>query len=118
MKLTKVSEVGGVVCLQCEGEISPFRYPSDATSFEPLLGPRAFHLKVLVDLENTAFIDSSGISWLILTHKQFVKHGGMLVLHSIPPMIQQMLKLMKMELVLNLAADARTALARAEGKQP
>lgn len=118
MKFTKVADDAGLISARCDGEISALHLAANADPMRDVLGPTAFASKLLVDLSGAAFIDSSGISWLILTHKEFAQHGGMMVLHSIPPLVLQVMKLMKMDLVLNLAADAAAARRLVQGAKP
>src|SRR5262249_45999204 len=87
MKLTLVSDDGGVLLVRCEGQVGQRRFQADGTPLENLLGPDCYHRPVLLNLERTDWIDSSGISWLIVSHKRFLQCGGALVLHSLPPRV-------------------------------
>jgi len=60
---------------------------------------------VLLSLEATPFVDSSGLAWLVATHRRLREAGGKLVLHSIPPGVVDLLKIMSLDQVLNLADD-------------
>jgi anti-anti-sigma regulatory factor len=72
----------------------------------------------LIDLEQTSFIDSSGISWMLICHKHFVQGGGQVVFHSAPPLVQHTLGLLRLNLVLHLASDEDAARAMLqEGKR-
>jgi anti-anti-sigma factor len=66
---------------------------------------------VILDLSQVDFIDSAGVGWFIESNKQFQKCGGKLVLHSIPPIVNNILQLLQMHTVLNLADDEASALA-------
>jgi anti-anti-sigma factor len=112
MKLTLVSDEGGVLLVRCEGQISQLRFQADGNPLEGLLGPDCFSRPVLLDLEHADWIDSSGISWLIVSHKRFLQSGGTLVLHTLPPRIRQVLQFCRMDKVFHLAAtesEARSA---------
>ncbi len=114
MKLTTVSDDGDVVRVQCEGQISQVRFQADGNPLETLLGPAGYGRKVLLNLERAEWIDSSGISWLIVNHKRFAQAGGLMVLHSLPPRVAQVLQFCKMDRIFHLAedeADARTRVA-------
>jgi stage II sporulation protein AA (anti-sigma F factor antagonist) len=112
MQLTLVSSENNVVRLQCEGSISQEGFKAGSDPLEDLLGAECYDRKVLLNLERTHYIDSSGIGWLMGRNKQFRQHGGRMVLHSIPPMVSQVLQLLRMGMVLELATDESTALAR------
>jgi anti-anti-sigma factor len=112
MQLTLVSSDDNVVRLQCEGSISQDGFKAGADPLEDLLGANCYDRKVLLNLERTHYIDSSGIGWLMGRNKQFRQNGGRMVLHSIPPMVSQVLQLLRMGMVLELATDESMALAR------
>jgi anti-anti-sigma factor len=115
MKLTLVSDDGGVLLVRCEGQISQLRFQVDGNPFEDLLGAECFRRPVLLDLERAEWIDSSGISWLIVSHKRFLQSGGALVLHTLPPRIRQVLQFCRMDKVFNLAANESEARNAAPG---
>ncbi len=118
MKITLVNHEEGFIELMIQGEISEQRLPSDEDPLIALLGQGAYSCKVLLDFSDATFLDSSGIGWLIKSNKQFNQQGGSLVLHSIPPTISQVLRLLKLEQVLSLAEDKSTAKAQASSPSP
>ena len=111
MKLSLHSEDAKVCRLQTEGEIRLGQQPRDPHQVEKLLGSDCYRRKILLDLQNTPYIDSSGVSWLVNFHRRCREAGGILVLHSIPPSIMAILKLLHMELYLNLVEDEQAAQA-------
>ena len=117
MKLTLVSSASGLTHVECAGEIAQNDLWNDANPLEIILPSNGFAAKVLVNLANTSYIDSAGIGWFIMCHKRFRESGGMLVLHSIPPMVGHIFQLLQMHRVLHLAKDEAAALALAQGDQ-
>lgn len=115
MKMTLVADEGAVVRIRCEGEVRDVRHLIQGDPLEQVLGPGCFTRRVLLDLEGADFIDSSGISWLIVAHKHFRQGGGRLVLHSLPPRVSQVLHFLHMHLVFHIAADEAAARALAGG---
>ena len=111
MKLLVKSDDGAVLSLLCEGPITLPQVQQGLKPLEELLGPAGYGRRVLFDLEKTNFIDSSGVSWMLVCHKSFTKAGGRIVFHSAPPLVQQTLALLRMNLVLHLAADEAAARA-------
>src|SRR5262245_43098959 len=105
MKLTLVSLDSDLVRVQCEGNISQDTFKVGEDPLEGLLGANCYKHTVLLNLEKTHYIDSSGVSWLMSRHKNFLQAGGKLVLYSIPPMVSQVLHLLRMSLILDMAAD-------------
>ncbi len=74
-----------------------------------LLGDSGFAQIALLDLSNTLYLDSAGINWLLNCHRRFREAGGALVIHSITPMVMQVIRLMRLDRVFQLADDARSA---------
>jgi anti-anti-sigma factor len=117
MKLSLLADEGDMVRVRCEGEVRDVRYQIQGDPMEQVLGPGCFTRQVLLDLERTDYIDSSGISWLIVTHKHFKQGGGRLVLHSLPPRVSQVLHFLHMNLVFQVAADEQAARALVKGEK-
>jgi anti-anti-sigma factor len=115
MKLSLVSEEAGLCRLQTEGEIRLGEKPRDPQLIESLLGPECYGRKILLDLQNTPYIDSSGVSWLVNFHKFCHDAGGILVVHSVPSSIMAILKLLHIDRYLNLVEDEQAARTMALG---
>jgi anti-anti-sigma factor len=118
LKLTVVSEEGDLVRVQCEGEISQVKFQLNDNPLESLVGPSVYSRKLLLNLDRVEFLDSSGISWLVVSHKNFQQQGGILVLHSVPPRIHQVLQFCRMDRLLRLAEDEPGARTLAAGGKP
>ena len=84
---------------------------------ESLLGPDCYGRKILLDLQNTPYIDSSGVSWLVNFHKHCHEAGGILVVHSVPSSIMAILKLLHIDRYLNLVEDEQAAQDHGPGRQ-
>jgi anti-anti-sigma factor len=89
--------------------------PPKLESLVELLGPRGYARRVLMSLAQTRFIDSAGLSWMVVCHKRFCQGGGKLVLHSITPEIFELLKMMRLDLALYLADDEAAARELVQG---
>jgi anti-sigma B factor antagonist len=76
-----------------------------------ILGDDAHARQLLVDLSETDFLDSSGIGWLLDQHRRCKRAGGILVLHSIPPMVAHVMQLMNLHRAFHIATDAASARA-------
>jgi len=109
MKLTIRSQDDSLTRLSCEGAIRQISMAPGHDPLEEVVGADAFRRRVLVDLEKTDFIDSSGIGWMIACQKHFVLGGGKLIFHSAPPLVQQVFDLLQLSRVLSLAADEAAA---------
>ena len=65
--------------------------------------------KVLCDLSGTSLLDSAGVSWLLVTHKRCRENHGRLVLHSVPDLIMNVIKVLRLNLVFDIADDEAAA---------
>lgn len=118
MELGLLSDPGDDVArLGCQGTITQSGFsPETPDPIEEALGTEAYTRKVLLDLNKATFIDSSGVSWLISRHNSFNENGGLLVIHSVPPVVQGVLDLLRLGSIFNLAQDETAAEAIAAGE--
>jgi stage II sporulation protein AA (anti-sigma F factor antagonist) len=109
MHLTLESQASGICSLQLSGKISQTAVESQSDELCKILGESNFNQKILVSLQKTDYIDSSGIGWLLATDKKVRNSGGRLILHSVPLDIQHVFGLLKLDMVLNIAKDKQHA---------
>ena len=64
---------------------------------------------MLLDLAKCLYLVSTGVEWLLRCHRWFRERGGLLVIHSTSPVVMQILNIMRMNLVLHLAANEEEA---------
>ena len=83
--------------------------PKAFAPLDELLGSRGYSQRVILNLRDTRFIDSSGLSWLVVCHKRFIEGGGKLVIHSVRATIMDLFRMMRLEMVLNLAENESAA---------
>ena len=116
MKLSVQSDDDNVLCLDVSGRIR-MAAPGDQTdAFGDLLNEKGFARNVVLSFENADYIDSGGVSWLVISHKRFNEAGGKLVIHSASVVVQEVLKVMRLDRVLNLVDDETAALALIQGE--
>jgi anti-anti-sigma factor len=118
MKVELLSTEDHLVHVQCSESIT-LADVAGKNPLEDLLGSDYFRSSVLLNLERISYIDTAAIGWFIHCHKACKGAGRRLVLHSIPPMVDQILQLLRMNEVLHLASDEAQAraLAQAQGAQ-
>jgi anti-anti-sigma factor len=109
MKLSLRSIEGEVLSLQCEGWITQAHMKPGTDAFVAVCGSRTYCQRVLLDLDKTEFVDSSGIGWLMACQKRFTRDHGVLVIHSVPPTIRNVFDLLRLNTVLHLAPDEASA---------
>jgi anti-anti-sigma factor len=115
MELKLVWNDGEIVRVESAGKVSRDGWTPNRNPFADLCGPAIFSRKVLLSLSNSHYLDSTGVEWLLASNKRFKEAGGKLVVHSFNPVMSQILKMMRMDLVLNLAKDETAALEMANG---
>jgi anti-anti-sigma factor len=94
MKLNVLTNDNDLTRIQNEGSITHLDFSAGNDPLVNLLGPSCYGRKVLLSLEKTPYIDSAGVGWMVMCHKRFREEGGKLVLQSIPPAVDQMLRLL------------------------
>jgi len=118
MKLTLLSDMPELVRVRCTGDISQSQLSPGSDLLVDLLSPTVYSRRLIMDLEPTSYIDSSGVSMLIVWQKRFKRDSGLMVLYNVPPLVQQVLDLLNLRAVLTLAADEKAATALARGDKP
>jgi anti-anti-sigma factor len=95
--------------VRCDGPVSLRGQAPGADPLHALLGPNCYSHKILLCLEGASSIDTSGLAWLMRTHKAFAKAGGVLVLFSVPPTVLDLLDVLRMTPLLHIAEDEAAA---------
>jgi anti-anti-sigma factor len=117
LNMTVASDDGEVVAVHCEGDITQI-YFQLGNPLEKLLGAVTFTRKVILDLEQVNFLDSSGLSWLVACHKRFQQQGGRMILCSISPRILQVLQFCRMDRLFAITDEQATARTQLKGEKP
>ncbi len=104
-----------LVQLESSGTVSRDGWRLGTNPIEQACGPAVYSRKALLSLASCRYLDSTGVEWLLRCHKRFAVAGGMLIIHSGAPVVSQILKLMRMDLVLNLAENETHARSLLEG---
>jgi anti-anti-sigma factor len=113
MRLSIVSNDGGggVVRVQAAGQITQGALAGNPEPMGPLLGEGGYGRRVALGLADATFLDSCGVGWLLLCNKRIREAAGRLVIHSVPPMILDVIKVMRLDQVLKIVEDEAAALA-------
>ena len=109
MKMTVAASDGELVRVALSGPVTQRELAPMAEPLQDLLGPSAYGKRVMLDLCDVSYLDSSGIGWLLACHKRMRQAGGRLVLHSYSPIVSNVLRVLKLERVLDLAENAAAA---------
>ena len=119
MKLQLVSiEKEGMVKIATQGNITSADIDAAGPNpMEPILGRNWHQSRVLLDMSETQYIDSSAIGWLIGSSKQLKDGGGTLVVYGVQPAVRQVLDLLKVGRVVPLVEDETAAKQVAAGAE-
>lgn len=117
MELAIQSEQDAAVHISVSGRITQDQVAVNADPLRELLGADVYSRNVLLNMRNAEFMDSSGVSWLLISHKRFKENDGRMVLYNVPPIVSNVLKVLRMHLVFNLAADEDAAEALLRGNE-
>jgi len=114
MKLCIQSENGGSVLVSLEGRVSQ-RDLEVSDPLESTLGHDVFSRHVGMDMSEVSSLDSSGVNWLLTTQKKMRTEGGQLVLHSLSPIAKNVLRVLNLHTVFELADNEEEALRLLRG---
>jgi anti-sigma B factor antagonist len=109
MKLAIAEDCGDFVEVQVKGSVTQKEVNPSLDPLGDLLGPGGYGKCVVLDLSDAQYLDSSGVGWLLGCHKRFRQGGGKLVVHSLQPIVANVLRVLKLDTVLLLAPDGRAA---------
>lgn len=115
MKLILLGYESDHVRIACEGNMTVLPPTGQGDGLKQVIGPDCFQKTVLLNMARTEYVDSSGISWLLVTHGRFVEAGGKLVIHSLPAQVRDTFELLRLPTVLHLARDEAGARALITG---
>ncbi len=110
MELSILADDGDAVRVRVAGRITHDNIPASDDPLREMLGPDVYSRRMLLNLSEAEFLDSRGIGWLLVCHKRFNENSGRLVLYSIPPLVLDVIKVLRMHLVFELAESEDEAL--------
>lgn len=105
----------GVALLTSSDDLNAFVLENSSDGFKKLLGDDWAKKKVVFDMSEATYIDSAAIGWLISLSKGFDNAGGKLVIFGLTPSVSRVLKMMRIEKVMSIAADQDEAMTAVKG---
>ena len=115
MQLQCVAQDRDLVLLRTRGSITPEVFAREQEPIGQLLGTHVYRLKMLLDLSDSEYMNSSGIAWLLTVHKRCRDQGGQLILHSLTPGLSDVLSTLRMDRVFQIVGDELSARVAADG---
>lgn len=102
MKLTIAKDDGQVVEVAITGRVTQTDFGPIHEPLAQLLGPNTYARTIRLDLSDTDYLDSSGVSWLLTCHKRMREAGGKLSIHNPHPTVANVLRVLRLEKVLDV----------------
>jgi anti-anti-sigma factor len=115
MELKVISRDADAVRMAAVGEIRQAALQDNPDPVRGLLDERGYATAVVLGLGGVTFMDSSGIGWLLKCHKRSREAGGRFVVHSLPPGVMDVMKMMRLDKVLKIAENESASLSMLEG---
>ncbi|HEX8915255.1 MAG TPA: STAS domain-containing protein [Humisphaera sp.] len=84
--------------------------PTGVNPLEGLLGRGWAAKRVLLDASGASYVDSAAIGWLVYTAREMKKAGGGLAMHSAPPLVDQMLRFVKIHTIFPIVPTEQAAI--------
>ena len=116
MKFSIKEDQGQVVQVAISGCLMQSDIAPPLDPFRAILGPNAYQKTVLLDMQDSNYLDSMCIGWLLGSHKRFREQGGKLVIHSLQPVASNVISLLRLNGILQIAADTSQALQLVKGE--
>ena len=110
MKLSIENQLDECVCVKVSGEIN-VSVPGEQNHLLDLLGENLYSQRICFNLADATFINSTGLSWLVILYKRFRESQGRMVVHSVPELIMDVLQTVKFDTILPIADDESAAMA-------
>src|SRR5216683_6143535 len=102
MKLSHETTPDGLILVRCAGTFTLVELRQVHDPLVNLLGPEVYSGRVLLDLSQVSYLDSSGIGWLVVSYKRFSQANGRIVFHSPSPFVKNTLDMLRLDLILPL----------------
>ena len=109
MQLAIQAEEDDFVHVKITGKITQEHIGVAGDPLLDLLGAGVYDRNVLLNMSDADFVDSSGVSWLLVMHKHFKEGNGKMILHSVPQLIMNVFKVLNMHLVFQIAENGHDA---------
>lgn len=116
MKFSIAQDLGEIVKVTIDGALNHVDISPPLDPFRQILGNDAYKRIVLLDMGQSNYLDSLCIGWLLSTNKRFRETGGQLVLHSLQPTAANVITLLRLNSVFQVASDSEKAMQMVKGE--
>lgn len=101
----KSTESGGIVVVEVEGEINITTSPELKKSFDSIRTA-----KVVINMQNVGYIDSSGLATLVELLKKVKQKGGNLSLSQVSEKVRSLFEITKLDRLFSIYSSNEEAL--------
>ena len=116
MKFSVAEDHGQVAQVTIDGCLTQADISPPLDPFRQILGADVYKRTVLLDMRQSNYLDSMCVGWLLSSHKRFREQGGKLVIHSLQPLASNVISLLRLNNVFQMAGDTEKALQLARGE--
>ncbi|MES1213404.1 MAG: STAS domain-containing protein [Singulisphaera sp.] len=113
MRLDVLSTDCDVTSVNASGRITQSAFHAEDEPLAVKFGNGIYAGRLVLGLQGADYVDSRGVGWLLKCHRRFRQAGGVFVVHSIPAIILDVLKVLHMDEVLHLSPDEQQAREKA-----
>ncbi len=103
MQLNLLNKEEDVIRVSVAGRITQDRLAESPKPLDDVVGEDFSSSKVVLDMGQAEYLDSSGVNWLLGMHRKLDGAGGRLVLCNLPQVVSNIIKVLHLHSVLNLA---------------
>lgn len=108
MKIETKTSPSGIPTLVLEGDLDFHATTEVRASLAGFLNQQA--KAILVDMEKTSYIDSSGLATFVEAYQKLKKSGGKLILFNLAPGVKSVFEIAKLDSLFKLASSEQEAL--------
>lgn len=105
----KFENKGDVVVCCVDGEVDINTSPSIKKTFDKAMQKKSD--RVIINLKNVTYVDSSGLATLVEILKNMRQYGGKLKLCNLSPKIKSLFEITKLEKLFDIQPDEEEAIA-------
>ncbi len=109
MKIVTKSGEKGVAQIQLQGDLDFHSSPDVRRELSKLVDQQS--LKILIDLKQVNYIDSSGLATFVELFQKMKRYGGKLVLYNLSQGVRSVFEIAKLDAIFQIANTEKDALS-------
>ena len=105
--ITQRTDLDDGLCVAVTGDIDLSRAPELRAGLLELI--QHSPMRLVVDLENVGYMDSSGVATLVEVFQRQRKHNGVMVLAAMQPKVRSIFEIARLDSVFTIVDDTEAA---------